>query len=274
MEKKKVLITGITGSIGKATALEFAKNNCHLILLGRNREKVEAVKSEISKKAGNHDIDVVIADLSEPETIREAVIEINKKNKTLDALINIAALFHKDRIENSKGYELMIATNHLGPFVLTNEVLPLLEAGKGRIITVTAPSTTKVNFDDLHGKNKFSAGFLGSFGASKMMNILFTYRLAKKLEGSGVIAMAFHPGLVKSRLTREMPLMLNSMIQLFSGKPDKAAHMLYKLAIDPVYKDANGKFYKFDGKEMKTSKYSYDNDVQEKLWSVSEQLAK
>lgn len=271
--KKTVLVTGVTGAIGKATALELAKNNCKVILLARNEAKLNQVKADIMKSTGNNDIDIVVADLSEPTSIRKATAEIKKKYATLNALINVAAIFKKERAVNSQGHELMFATNHLGPFVLTNELLDLLKAGKpARVVTVSAPSTTKIKFDDISGKEKFSAGFLGAFGASKMMNLMFTYTLARRLEGTGVTTSVMHPGLVKSDLTKDMPAFLKFIFKLMSGSPDKAAKMLCSLAIDSQYNNSNGTFYKFNGKEMKSSAYSYDKNIQEKLWSISEQL--
>src|SRR5207249_3947748 len=104
-------------------------------------------------------------------------------------------------------------------------------------------------------------------------NLLFTYSLARKLDGSGASAAVFHPGLVKSKLTKDMPPLMNSIIQMLSGKPDKAAAMLSSLAIDEKYNDTNGKFLNSSGKEIKSSKYSYDQDIQEKLWEVSLEMS-
>lgn len=270
---KTILLTGATGALGKATALELARNNCKLILLGRNEAKLLAIKAEISKATGNNEIDIFVADLSEPKSIKQAVTEIKKKYSSLNALINIAAVFSANRKENSQGYEFMFATNHLGPFILTNELLDLLKVGKpARVVTVSAPSTTKVNFEDIHGKDKFSAGFLGVFGATKMMNILFTYALARRLEGTGVTTSVYHPGLMKSDLTNEMPALMNWFFKLISSEPTKAAIMLSSLAIDKVYENSNGTFIKFDGKEIKSNAYSYDKEVQERLWALSEEL--
>ena len=272
--KKTVLITGATGAIGKSTALELAKNNCQLILFGRNAEKLNKVKTEISNSTGNYDIDVIVGDLSEPGSIKHAVAEIKKKYSSLNALINVAAIFKAKRLENSKGIEYMLATNHLGPFALTNNLLDLLKAGKpARIVTVSAPSTTRINFDDINGSKKFSAGFMGAFGASKMMNIMFTYALSRRLEGTEIKAIVFHPGLVKSDLTNEMPSFLNFIFKRISNEPDKASKMLCNLAIGNQFKSSNGAFYKFDGSEIKSSKYSYDKEIQEKLWTISEHLS-
>jgi NAD(P)-dependent dehydrogenase (short-subunit alcohol dehydrogenase family) len=271
--KKTVLVTGVTGAIGKATAIELAKNNCKVILLARNEEKLKAAEAEIKKISGNNDIDHVIADLSEIKSVKNAVEEIKKKTSSLDALVNVAAIYKKQHTLNSKGLEHTFVTNHLAPFALTEGLLPLIKSSKGRVVTVSAPSTTKVNFDDLQSRKKYSAGFLGSFGATKMMNILFTYALARRLEGSGASAMVFHPGLVKSDLTRDMPALMNFIFKSMSAAPDKAAKMLSDLAINEKYQDNNGKFFKFDGKQIKSSGYSYDKEVQEKLWKVSEELS-
>jgi NAD(P)-dependent dehydrogenase (short-subunit alcohol dehydrogenase family) len=271
---KTVLLTGATGAIGRATAMELAKNKCSLILVGRDAEKLNNVRSEISNSTKNNDIYIIVGDLSEPTSIKQVVAEIMKKYSFLNALINIAAIFKSHRLENSEGIEYMFATNHLGPFILTNELLDLLKAGKpARIVTVSAPSTTRINFDDINGKKKFSAGFLGAFGASKMMNIMFTYSLSRRLEGTGVTTSVFHPGLVKSNLMSEMPTLLNLIFKSISSPPDIAAKMLCSLAIDDKYESSNGTFYKFDGKEIKSNKYSYDKDLQEKLWTISEQLS-
>ncbi len=255
--------------------MEFAKENCQLILLGRNSEKLSLIKSEIAKSTGNKYIEIIAADFSELKSVKQAVLEVKKKYAKLDALVNVAAIFKTKRVENSLGLEYMFATNHLGPFILTNELLDLLKAGKpSRVVTVSAPLDTKINFDDLQGKEKFTSGFLGAFGASKMMNQMFTFALARRLEGTGVSTSLFHPGLVKSDLTNEMPAILNGIFKIFSSKPDKAVKMLCRLAINKAYEKSNGAFFKVDGKEIKASSYSLDKNNQEKLWEVSEQLAK
>jgi NAD(P)-dependent dehydrogenase (short-subunit alcohol dehydrogenase family) len=231
------------------------------------------VKNDIFQETKNPDLEIVVADLSEPKSVNKAVSEIRKMHSSIDALINIAAIFKSKRSTNSAGQEMMFATNHLGPFLLTKGLLDLLKkSGSGRILTVTAPSTTHVNFDDINMEKKFSAGFLGAFGASKMMNLMFTYALARRIEGTGVTTSAFHPGLVKSELTNEMPAFLNFIFKKISSSPDRAAKMLSSLAIDEKYKKSNGSFFKFDGKEIKSNKYSYDKDLQEKLWQLSESM--
>lgn len=269
---KTILITGVTGAIGGRTAYEIAKSGHTVILLARNRNKLEKLKTEIFENTGNTNIEILVADFSDLASVKNAVSGFKLKHIRLDALINIAGIYRNNRELSRDKLELMFATNHLAPFILTKELIDLLKAGKpSRIITVTAPSTTKINFEDLQGEEKFSA--LNAFGASKMMNLMFTYTLARRLEGTGVTATALHPGLTKSDLTLEMPSVLRYLVRLFSGKPDQAAIMLASLALDDRYSNSNGRFYKFNGKELKSSSYSYNREFQEKLWSISEKLS-
>ena len=271
MPHKTILITGVTGSLGKPTAIEIAKTGAGVVLLARNKTKLEEVKKEVVEKTGNTNIEILVADLTDVHSIKAAVQEFKRKHDRLDALVNIAAVYRRNRELTKSGLELMFASNHLAVFVLTNELLDVLKASApSRVVTVSAPSATKLNFDDLQGEKKFSA--LGAFGASKMMNLMFTYDLARRLEGTGVSAMALHPGLVKSDLTKEMPGALRLLFKLISGKPAKPAKMLAKLATDSAFEKANGKFFKFDGSEMTSAPHSYDKGQQEKLWSMSQDL--
>jgi NAD(P)-dependent dehydrogenase (short-subunit alcohol dehydrogenase family) len=269
---KYVLITGATGALGKATALKIAGSGANVILLARDRVKLETVKTEISKETRNKNIDIIVADLSDISSIKNAAKEFREKYGRLDVLINIAGVYRGKREITKDELELMFATNHLGPFILTNALLKLLNASKHpRIINVSAPSTTKIKFDDLQGERKFSP--LNAFGASKMMNILFTYSLSRRLDCTRITSSVYHPGLMKSGLIKEMPGFLKLIVRLLAKKPDKAAKMLYRLAIDNEYASTSGNFYKFNGDIIKSSDYSYDTDNQDKLWKISAELA-
>jgi NAD(P)-dependent dehydrogenase (short-subunit alcohol dehydrogenase family) len=270
--KKTVLISGVTGAIGGATALEIANTGANVVLLARNKSKLEQLKKDIVQKSGNNDIDILVADLSEIASIKNATKEFKQKYGRLDALVNVAAIYSGKREMTKDNLESMFAVNHVAPFILANELIGLLKESKGRVVTVSAPSTTKLNFEDLQSEQKFSA--LTAFGASKMMNLMFTYSLARRLEGTGVSATVLHPGVVKSNLTDEMPAILKFIFGLIAGKPDVAAKMLSALAVDAQYENTNGKFFKYNGKEMKSSTYSYDANLQEKLWTLTEKIVK
>jgi NAD(P)-dependent dehydrogenase (short-subunit alcohol dehydrogenase family) len=270
--KKTILITGATGAIGGATVHELAKGGHHIVMVGRNPQKLETLKQDLIKSTGNNSIDILTADLAHISSIKNVAKEFKQKYNRLDALINISAIYRANRELSKDGLEMMFATNHMGPFVLTNELLDVLkQTGDARIVTVAAPSTTKLNFDDLQGEKKYSSMY--SFGGSKMMNLMTNYTLAKKLEGTKVTANTFHPGLVKSDLVSEMKGPLKAIINMMSTKPDKAAHALAELAISEKYNGVTGKFFDFKQKEKKSNAYSHDVNAQQKLWELSEQLA-
>lgn len=137
------------------------------------------------------------------------------------------------------------------------------------MINVAAPSTSKLDFDDLQGARRFGA--LTAFGRSKMCNLLFTYELARRLEGSGVTANAFHPGLVRSKLMSEAPAPLRWPLRLASSAPEKAAAALADLALVEAYEVVSGRFFKGE-KTIESSPYSSDPAIQARLWRLSEQL--
>jgi NAD(P)-dependent dehydrogenase (short-subunit alcohol dehydrogenase family) len=270
--QKTILVTGVTGAIGKATALEIAKTKAKVVLLARNRQKLEAVKAELTKQSGNNAIDILVADLSDIASVKNAAAQFKQNYDRLDVLVNIAAVHRGKREVTKSGLEMMFATNHLGVFVLTNQLLELLKASKpSRIVTVSAPSTTKVNFDDLQSEKNFAG--INRFFASKMMNLLFTYDLADRLKGTGVTATVFHPGAVKSEITNEMPGLLKFIFGVLSTGPDKAAKALRNLAVSEKYEGVSGKFFDFKENERKSSDYSHDKAIQQKLWKVSEALS-
>jgi len=170
------------------------------------------------------------------------------------------------------GLETMFATNHLGPFLLTHLLLDSLKASApSRVISITAPSTTELNFDDLQGEKSFSA--FQAFGASKMCNLLFTYELARRLAGTGVTANAIHPGLVKLNLLNEASPLMRWLSLLFLSFPDKAAETPVYYAMSPEVEGISGKFFK-GRKQIDSNAYSKDTNIQKRLWNVSLELTK
>jgi len=211
------LVTGGNGVIGQATAVGLAQHGADVILACRSRERGEAAKAAVNAaadgaKSGAH-VELLMVDLSVQQSIRQAAAEFLANHARLDVLINNAAVFKAKRTVTPDGLETMFATNHLGVFLLTMLLLDTLKgSGFARILTMTAPSTTTLNFDDLQGEQHFGA--LDAFGASKMCNLLFTYALSVQLEGTGVTAIAIHPGIVKSGLMKEAALPMRLLRRL------------------------------------------------------------
>ena len=272
MKGKVCVITGANRGIGKATAEALAQLGATVILACRDIERGEIAKAEIISATSNPNVELMLVDLSLQESIQKMVTAFGEKHDRLDVLVNNAGIYKSQRELTPAGLEMMFATNHLGPFLLTNLLLDKLKASSpARVLVVTAPSTTPVDFDNLQGEKRFSS--LQAFGVTKMCNLLFTYELSRRLEGTGVTVNAVHPGLSKTNLMTEAPIILRWLTQLASKTPQKAAVSLAYLASSAEMVNTSGKFFK-DRKEIKSNQYSYDQNVQRQLWDVSTALIK
>lgn len=269
---KVCLVTGSSSGLGKATALGLAQLGATVILGCRDKQRGEAALAEIKAASGNQVVELMLVDLSLIQSVRSMVEEFEKKYDRLDVLINNAGVFKNRRIVTVDGFEIMFATNHLGPFLLTNLLLDRLKnTASSRILSITAPSTTQLDFDDLQGEKRFNA--YTAFGASKMCNLLFTYELARRLEGTDVRANAIHPGLVKSGLMREAAAPIRWFTYLISASPQKAAETPVYYASSPAVEGITGMFFK--GREaIDSSPYSEDQEIQKRLWDASVALTK
>ena len=271
MSQRVFLVTGATSGIGKGIAFELAKTGETVLLVARDQEKGNLVFEEIMTGIQNPNVRVLVCDLSSIGSIKNFAAHLKSNYPRIDVLINNAAVVKRQRKTNVDGYELMFVTNHLGPFLLTHLLLDSLKAsGSARILNITAPSTTKVNFEDLQSKDSFN--YLNVFGATKMMNLLFTFELARRLEGTGVTANAVHPGLARSSLMTEAPAILRWLLWLMSTSPERAATDIVRLAILPEFEKVNGKFLHKE-EEIKAPVYAYDREAQKKLWDISLELA-
>jgi NAD(P)-dependent dehydrogenase (short-subunit alcohol dehydrogenase family) len=203
-------------------------------------------------------------------SIRNFAAFVGSKYQKIDVLINNAAVVRRERAVSADGHELMFATNHLGPFLLTNLLRDLLQAaGPARILNITAPSTTEPNFKDLDGRESFN--YLNAFGASKMMNLLFTFELARRIEGTGMTCNAIHPGLARSNLMREAAPFLRLFLWMVSASPQRAGDHIARVALLPGFAKLNGKFL-HKGKEIRAPAYAHDREAQRKLWEISAEM--
>jgi retinol dehydrogenase 14 len=243
MHDKVCIVTGSSSGLGKATALSLAKLGATVILACRDKQRGQAALEEIRAMSGNESLDLMLVDLAAQDSVRRMADEFLKRYDRLDVLINNAGVFKNERALTADGLETMFATNHLGAFMLTNLLLDRLKANApSRILTISAPSTTPLNFDDLQGAQKFNA--FEAFGASKMCNLLFTYELARRLAGTQASANAIHPGLVKSQIMREATAPVRWLTYLMSSAPEKAARVPVYYASSSEVEGVSGKFFK------------------------------
>ena len=270
MDGTVCLITGANAGLGAATARALAGAGSTIVMGCRDRGRGEAARAAIVAATGNPAVELLLVDLARPDSVREAVATFCRRYDRLDILINNAAVFTGQRVVTPDGLEVMFATNHLGHFLLTNLLLGRLRASApARVITITAPSTTKLDFDDLQAERQFRA--LTAFGASKMCNLLFTFELARRLDGTGVTANAVHPGLVRSNIMKDAPAPVRWASWLFSAPPERAARAVVHAATAPELAGVTGQFLK-GGKPIAADAFAQDRAVQRRLWEVSAEI--
>jgi NAD(P)-dependent dehydrogenase (short-subunit alcohol dehydrogenase family) len=260
-----VVVTGPTGAIGSATAELLARRGARLLLLGRSSGRLDRLAARLDR---DNRVSSVEVDLSSLASVRLAARQVARTVPHVDVLLNVAAVFASGYEESDDGFELMLATNHLGPFLLTNLLRDRL-AGDGRVITVTAPSSTRVDIEQLLAKDQFRA--LRTFGATKAANLMFTFELARRAKRWDVRAYAYHPGLVRSELMREAPRPLQLLTRLVSRPPDRAAEDLADLATSPAFASTTGWFFK-GGRRIDPPKSTLDLQAQARLWRRSAEL--
>ena len=260
-----VVITGATGAIGSATASLLAGRGAQLLLLGRPSDRLDTLVERLNRDNRVSSIEV---DLSSLASVRLAARQISRTVTHVDALLNVAAVFTSEYQQTDDGFELMLATNHLAPFLLTNLLRDRL-TGAGRVITVTAPSSTRVDIEQLLSKDRFSP--LRTFGATKAANLLFTFELARRAKRWDVRASAYHPGLVRSDLMREAPRPIRWLTRIVSGSPNRAAEDLAELSTSPAFQSTTGWLFK-GTRRIDPPKTSLDLEAQPGLWNRTAEL--
>ncbi|MGH9853520.1 MAG: SDR family oxidoreductase [Blastocatellia bacterium] len=275
MKDKICLVTGANSGIGKVTAKTLAAGGAKVIMVCRNRDKGEAARGEIVRETRNENVDLMIADFSELNQIRRLAAEVKAKYPRLSTLVNNAGAYNSDRTLTADGYETTFAVNHLAYFLLTVELLDLLKSSApARIVNVASEAhrNAQINFDDLNLEN----GYTGwrAYGQSKLANVMFTYELARRLEGAGVTANCLHPGTVNTNIFGGVKGAAGKIVRLFTiflRTPEKGADTIIWLAASPEVEGGAGKYF-IDRRERESNPQSYDREAAARLWEVSEQL--
>lgn len=267
---KRVLITGATNGIGLAAARELARRGAQLAIVSRNEAKGAATAAQLPGET-----DVLYADLSKRASVRKLASEVLERYPRIDVLVNNAGAIFEQRELTEDGIERTWALNHLAPFLLTNLLLERLkQSAPARVITTAsdAHKGAKLPFDDLAAERRYSGRGYGRYGETKLANILFTKELARRLEGSGVTANCFHPGLVATGFNRNNGLLMRASMALvkpFSRNAEKGAETLVWLADSDDVPDSGGYFV--DEKPATPTREAQDMDAARRLWEVSEE---
>ena len=276
MAGKTVLVTGGTGGIGRATAVGLASLGARIGITGRDRGRAEAAAAAIAKEARNPAIDVFVADMSSQAEVRRLAAEVLESYPRLDVLINNVGGFWSHRHLTADGLEHTFALNHLAPFLLTSLLLERLRmSAPARIVTVAsaAQGMGRIDFDDLMGAEKYSGQ--SAYNQSKLANVMFTYELARRLEGAGVTATVLHPGMTNTAFSAEDPSRvfapLVALMRPFMRSPARGAETTLYLASSPEAAGITGTYFA-DRAAKESSRSSYDQTAAARLWDVSAHL--
>jgi len=272
---RTAVVTGASGGIGLETARALAGRGYHVVLLCRNPQKADAARVEIESTVPEAALDIVLADLSRMDQVRTAAAEVDQRLERLDVLVNNAGVMARHRESTPEGLDLALATNHLGPFLLTNELLPLLrESAPSRIVNVASEAHKfgKLRLDDLQATRGYGPLGMRRYGETKLMNILFTRELARRLEGTGVTVNAVHPGAVTTNLGAP-PRVFTALSARYMRTPAQGAFTSVMVATDPSLEGVTGAYF-MNGKQAdeKLSRQARDDELASALWKQSEEL--
>ena len=270
----QILITGGTNGIGLAAAQMLAARGANVAIVGRNEGRTQAAAARIrAVAAAGVAVGTFIADLSSQAAVRKLAVEVLSRYPRLDVLVNNAGAMYTTRQLTADGIEQTWAVNHLAPFLLTTLLLDRLEASApARIITTASDAHrgAQLPFEDLNAEHSYR-GF-GRYGQTKLANILFTLELARRLEGSGVTANCFHPGLVASGFNRNNGLLMSlamTVLAPVSRSSEKGAETLVWLATSPQVAQTSGAYF-VDERPATPSPAGQDREAAQRLWDVSE----
>lgn len=269
------MITGATDGIGRETALQLAKQKFHVIIVSRNEIKCRQTCENLIEDSGNENIEFYTADLSLMADIKNLVNTLKQCISSLDVLINNAGALFNNRLVTSEGFEKTFALNHLNYFHLSLSLMCLLKESKNaRIVNVASGAHfgAELDMDDLQSENKYNG--LQVYRKSKLMNILFTYALAKKLNDTKYITVnCLHPGFVASAFGHNNGFLFRNVLKIYQKlkaiSVREGAKTSVYLAADPDVDSISGRYFD-QCREKQSSEISYDKNLQKDLWKKSE----
>jgi NAD(P)-dependent dehydrogenase (short-subunit alcohol dehydrogenase family) len=246
-----------------------------VVMVVRSRERGEEARAEIAKTTGNTSLELMICDLSSLQEIRRFAQEFQDNHDRLDVLDNNAGAVFNKREVTVDGFERTIVVNYLAPFLLTHELLPILKSSApSRVINITSGlhKSGVIDFEDLQSTKHYKG--MTAYQNAKLMVLMFTYELARRLGGTRVTANVVHPGFVATNLgsnagTRSS--IMFKMVRPMQIPPEKGAETSVYLASSPEVEGINGKYFT-KKQEQRSSELSYDLDLQRRLWDTTERM--
>jgi NAD(P)-dependent dehydrogenase (short-subunit alcohol dehydrogenase family) len=278
MHGKVCLITGANRGIGKATTLALAHMGATVVMVARDPVLGATARDDIIQATGNDSVELLVADLASLAQVRQLAADFRERHSQLHVLINNAGLTKRHHVLTEDSFETTFAVNHLAPFLLTNLLLDLMKDSKpARIINVNSMvhKWGRINFADLQGERSYN--MYVAYNNSKLANMLYTYELARRLDGFGITTNAVHPGMVATDFAREYTGFIGFMAQKgwrpFMKTPKQGAATSVYLASSPEMEGVTGKYFA-NSREKKSSRTSRNEALARRLWETSEQLTR
>lgn len=271
---KTCLVTGASSGIGRAVARELARLKGTVVLACRSEEKGEAARREIQHATGNRDLELMIVDLSLRRSVREFAEAFTGRHPALHVLVNNAGVWLERRQESAEGVEMTWATNVLGYFLLTELLLPVLKAAPAsRIVNVASRLAGDLDLGDVQFRRRAYSGRV-AYAQSKQADRMFTWALARRLDGTGVTANAMHPGFVSTELFAKagglMGIMASAFAKLRALRPEEGADTAVWLAAAPEAQGQNGLFWMERAERRCRFR---DPKAEEALWKLLAEMA-
>lgn len=276
---KTCLVTGANQGIGKETAVGLARLGATVVITARDRARGETALADIKRRGASDAVELLLVDFASLDSIRHFADEFQSRYTQLHVLVNNAGAYNARRTFTKDGFETTFGVNHLGYFLTTMLLLSTIKASApSRIVNVSAGAHTSasIDFDNLRGERSYHGW--SAYAQSKLANILFTYELARRLDGTGVTANCLHPGVVatgfgqnNSGIAGVLFGILHTLGRPFLLTPEKGARTSIYLASSPAVGGITGTYFA-NAREQKSSRVSYDADVARRLWDVSEAL--
>lgn len=271
MSGKICIVTGASSGLGRAIAAELARMGATVVLACRSQARGTAAQAAIQALTGNPNVEFMPLDVAVQQSVRDFAAAYTQAHSRLHVLINNAAIFTAHRSTTPDGLETMFATNHLGPFLLTQLLLEVLKASAlARVINITGPAATRVRLDDLQSEYMFHS--VDAFAASRLCAQLCSFELARRLDGRGVTVNLVNPGPIRSNLMHEAPAIVRGLWWLAAAPPERAARTPLYLASERTIAGVTGKLFKHR-REVTPHPYARDLAMQRELWAASMELA-
>lgn len=273
MDNKLAIVTGANSGMGMATVEALSDEGAKVIMLCRSEKRGKEALQKLSEKK-DRQLELMLCDLGDYDSIRSFVSQVKEKYKKIDVLVNNAGFISLDRQETKEGLERQFGINHVGHFLLTTELISMMDKGS-RIVNVAsgAHKTGKIHFDDINLTKGYNV--IKGYSQSKLANVLFTRELARRLKDKGITVNCCHPGAVATNIgiDRETGFgkTITGLLKPFFQTPAEGARTAIFLATDDSVKDITGEYF-YRCKIAHSSRRSKDMNLAKKLYEFNEQL--